>query len=346
MSITLVEVYDFINNAKNPDEVYSVYKACQSKITGTVQKDAFIEQAKELRFSGDICCPHCKGSKIRHYGHYNGNQRYQCKDCGKTFTNTTNSPIDFTRKDIQKWLLYIRCMIEGYSIRKTAIKVGIHRNTAFYWRHKILNSLGNADTNDLTGIIEADETFFLESFKGNHKKKGFPVPRKPRKRGGKASHRGISEEQVCVLCAIDRSNDTINRVACKGRIGYEQIDSILGASAKQGTVLCTDGHRSYIQFAKENGFALYQFEGGKGKQDIYHIQHVNSWHSRLKKWIKRFNGVSTKYLNFYLVWFRWLEKTKSQETYIRTNNLLLQTFKNPTKLDIKDFRNISPCYVA
>ena len=45
------------------------------------------------------------------------------------------------------------------------------RNTAFLWRHKILDALQNmADDVTLDGIIEADETFFAISYKGNHSK--------------------------------------------------------------------------------------------------------------------------------------------------------------------------------
>lgn len=43
------------------------------------------------------------------------------------------------------------------------------------------------------------------------------------------------------------------------------------------------------------------------KKGIYHIQNVNNLHSRLKTWIRRFQGVATKYLDNYLYWFRWLE---------------------------------------
>ena len=45
----------------------------------------------------------------------------------------------------------------------------------------------------LTGIVELDETYFLESHKGER-----DPERKPRKRGGSASKRGISEEQIAV----------------------------------------------------------------------------------------------------------------------------------------------------
>ena len=62
-------------------------------------------------------------------------------------------------------------MMNGLSICKTAAVCGIHRNTAFIWRHKILDALQNmADEVKLDGIIEADETFFAISYKGNHSK--------------------------------------------------------------------------------------------------------------------------------------------------------------------------------
>lgn len=53
-------------------------------------------------------------------------------------------------------------MMNGLSIRKTATACGIHRNTAFLWRHKILNALNAlqniADDVSVDGIFQADET--------------------------------------------------------------------------------------------------------------------------------------------------------------------------------------------
>ena len=47
----------------------------------------------------------------------------------------------------------------------------------------------------LAGIAEADETYFLELQKG--RRQGLSRP--PRKRGGKASKRGLSEEQTAAV---------------------------------------------------------------------------------------------------------------------------------------------------
>jgi hypothetical protein len=44
------------------------------------------------------------------------------------------------------------------------------------------------------------------------------------------------------------------------------------------------------------------------KERIFHIQNVNSYDSRLKKWLQRFNGVATRYLDDYLSWRRFYER--------------------------------------
>lgn len=55
----------------------------------------------------------------------------------------------------------------------------------------------------MNGIVEADKTYFLESFKGQHR-----LPRSARKRGGKAVKKGTSKEQVPVLVVRDRYGET------------------------------------------------------------------------------------------------------------------------------------------
>ena len=51
---------------------------------------------------------------------------------------------------------------------------------------------------------------------------------------------------------------------------------------------------------------------------MYHIQHVNSTHNRLKKWIDNvFWGVSTKYLQQYLNWFRMKDILKESKQLVK-----------------------------
>lgn len=87
--------------------------------------------AKE-RFANGRVCPLCGCIHVVRNGHRkDGTQRYVCKDCGKSFVIATNSIVSGTRKDLSVWEQYIDCMMNGLSIRKTAVACGIHRNTAF-----------------------------------------------------------------------------------------------------------------------------------------------------------------------------------------------------------------------
>ena len=106
----------------------------------------------------------------------------------------------------------------GYSIRKSAEIVEVGVKTSFYMRHKILDCIGTfMGTGDVDGVVEMDETFLAESFKGNHKKSGFSMPRQVHKRGKEIKKRGISNEQICVATAIDRNNNIIIEMICKGQ---------------------------------------------------------------------------------------------------------------------------------
>ena len=257
--------------------------------------------AKE-RFANGRVCPLCGCIHVVRNGHRkDGTQRYVCKDCGKSFVIATNSIVSGTRKDLSVWEQYIDCMMNGLSIRKTAVACGIHRNTAFLWRHKILDALQNmADDVTLDGIIEADETFFAISYKGNHSKsKTFAMPRKAHKRGHSTHIRGLSQEKVCVPCAVNRNGLSISKITNTGRVSTRDLHHIYDGRIKTNSTLVTDKMNSYVRFTNANGIDLVQLKTGKAKKGIYNIQHINSYHSQLKRFMRGFNGVSTKYLNNY-----------------------------------------------
>jgi hypothetical protein len=45
------------------------------------------------------------------------------------------------------------------------------------------------------------------------------------------------------------------------------------------------------------------------------------YHSRLKRWIDRFNGVATKYLQHYLAWLRYLDSKEYENTASNKKNI-------------------------
>ena len=110
-------------------------------------------------------CPHCAGREVVGWGRSHGLLRFRCKSCGRTFNALTKTPMAHLRKK-EKWLDHARAMIEGQSLAKTAQLCGVHPTTAFRWRHRFLRAPAVNKPRSLSGIVEADETFILESFKG------------------------------------------------------------------------------------------------------------------------------------------------------------------------------------
>jgi transposase-like protein len=137
-----------------------------------------------------IGCPHCAHPEVVRWGTASGMPRHRCKAWGRTFNALTKTPLAKLRMK-EKWAVQAEAMIEGASLAKTARRCGVHPTTAFRWRHRFLASLAGDKPKALSGLVESDETFILESFKG--KRSG--LPRKPRKRGGVSTKRGLSAEQ-------------------------------------------------------------------------------------------------------------------------------------------------------
>jgi hypothetical protein len=128
--------------------------------------------------------------------------------------------------------------------------------------------------------------------------------REHRKRGGKASQRGLSTEQVPVLVARDRSGVTLDCIL-KGKES-ESLTSALKPFIAKDVVLCSNGSKAFAKAAKDlaaEHHALNQSSGVR-VDGPWHIQNVNSYHSRLKGWVYHFRGVATCYLG----WFRTFDR--------------------------------------
>jgi transposase-like protein len=260
-------------------------------------------------------CPHCSSKKYRKHGLDKGSQRYYCNSCKRTFTEYTGTWLAGIHK---KELItdYLKLMEQELSLDKIKVSLGINKKTAFDWRHKVLSGLENIDKGCFKGITESDETFFLQSSRGSKLQ-----DRKPRKRGGTANKRGINNQQVAVIVTADRDTELDLSVARFGRIKKVDIDQAIGKRVTTETILCSDSHVSYKGFAKDKALEHHAIRADLKqyvKQKVYHVQHVNSIDSRLKKWIEyQFGGVSTKYLQKYLNWFKAKEQLKQSTEFLR-----------------------------
>ena len=255
-----------------------------------------VTSAIEDRLTAERCCPHCgAGSGVKR-GSANGLRRYRCKACGKSFNALTGTPLARLRHK-ERWLDFAQSLKEGDTVRASAGRCDVAVGTAFRWRHRFLRALKTA-TAPLRGIVEADETYLLDSRKGDRH-----LDRRPRKRGGKAAKRGLSREQVPILVAADRSGTTLS--AALAEVSAKAIQAVLEPAIDKDALLVTDGAAAYPRCAADLDIsheALNQSAGERVRGDL-HIQTVNNRHQRLKSFLAPFRGIATKYLPNYLRWF-------------------------------------------
>ena len=254
-------------------------------------------------------CPHCTQTVLQRWGYASGLRRYRCKGCGKTFNALTGTSLARLRKKAC-WLAYGEALAKGMTLAQAAAHCGVHMTTSFRWRHRFLQAPA-ATQEALTGVVEADETFFRRSYKGSRRwcRAKAPLERRPHRRGERASQRGLSAEQVPALIARDRAGHTVGAVLPD--LGAAAIAAVLGSAIAGDAVLCSDGAKAYAAFAARHGLhhePINVAAGLRVRDGAFHVQNVNAYHGRLKGWMVRFNGVATRYLPNYLGWRRTLER--------------------------------------
>lgn len=272
----------------------------QHVLQTSVPRDDFVEVIPDLK-----ACPHCaaNAAQLVSWGRSGGLQRYRCKACRRTCNALTGTPLARLRKK-DRWLDYAQALIAGLSVRAAAKHCSVSKNTSFRWRHRFLHDAAAHHDSRESGIVEADETFFLESFKGQRK-----ILRPSRKRGGVGKTRGTGADQIPVLVVRDREGHTADFQLEK--LDAVHVSAALGPLVDEASVLCTDGAAVYAAFARRTGIThkvVHAKPGLRVQEAAFHIQNVNAYHSRLKNWMVRFHGVATKYLVNYLGWRRMLER--------------------------------------
>lgn len=112
--------------------------------------------------------------------------------------------------------------------------------------HHFLRAMAPHQATREEGIVEVDETFFLESFKGQRGR-----PRPPRHRGSKGQTRETGPDYIPVMVVQDRAGHHADFQLEK--INAEVVIAVLKPLVSPDAVLCSDGAGVYACFSKEQG---------------------------------------------------------------------------------------------
>lgn len=253
------------------------------------------------------CCPYCeKRSRMIKKGFNKGKQRYQCKACKHIFTFDSHTITMYSKIERSMFLKIVLDTLNCISIKKTAADLDLSIQCVFENRHKLLCALEemiNQENTKLSGTIEFDETYELESQKGNRN-----IKRKARKRGGPSRFRGLSHEQVCIVTTTDRDGHEIYKVVGFGKPTTNSILENFNGMLAEKSIVYTDGAFCYDQLIEKHKCRLVQLKTYTAYNQVEHLNTLNSVHSLIKTQLAAFRGVATKYMNRYMSLFVFIRR--------------------------------------
>lgn len=259
--------------------------------------------------SSEISCPKCKSENLIRFGRTAaGTQRYRCTSCGRTTVpHDTGGILFYTKLPRETWMRYAECFVDGLSCDRVAERLGVCHKTAWFMRTRLCEAAFNEIPSfQIKGNTEMqiDEMYIAESFKGKAFKKLKWKPRKAKKRGSGHGPAGTSNNKICIVTGVNDTGDMFYDIPCRGRPGCDDLTRAMESKVSEGAIVNTDMLRGYgpvLSNLKASVHRMFEADTHEG------LNRVNGLHSRIRGFLRRFNGVSTKWLHIYLCWFKWLD---------------------------------------
>jgi transposase-like protein len=238
-------------------------------------------------------CPRCRCEYVTKAGVHNGRQVYKCKNCKYQFRETAKSLVYYSHK---YYLLvdYIKCMLEGKSLRACAREVCISLPTSFRWRHKILSAIQGLEGGiNFSGITEADELLLQYSEKGRRYK-----TLEEKEQAMKTVH-----PNVAVLVMTDREGNLLFKHTGENKVQNSQIKEELKRRVSENNLICFKPNDEFKQAVMESPSKKVIVRRKTKGLAIYSVNVAEKKITNFLVWMMRFRGVATKYLQNYLMWF-------------------------------------------
>ena len=256
-------------------------------------------------------------------------QNFKCKTCGCTQFSDANTAL-YNLKEKGKWVDFMYLMLDEEKPKSTIFisnALGISESTAFRWRHRFLSSLNKINPMPIKEELEIDEVYFPFSVKGTIGKEKFDSYFGPKHPDNIESELREKEKimqdesyQTIFLCRHNRLGDfdfSPIKIQKKGIVSEADLKRVMKDLNLSGKTILTDKEPSMIAYMNTlNKVNHLTFKSSDIKKGILenlkvHNNNINSMMAGIRDWMKSFHGISTKYLENYLKWFRFKNLFKS-----------------------------------
>jgi transposase-like protein len=272
-----------------------------------------LQPLAEARFASGVRCAHCKSARVQRWGRRAGRQRYRCGDCRRTFSDFTGTLLAHCKR-IDRVAAYCEILLRGETVRASARQCGIHRTTAFRWRHLLLDHLRLGAATPLQGVAEIIELRFLHSEKGARK-----LDRPPYRRGERGF--AVNRPRYWALLVRDRRGMTMSMAIGSRPPTIAQLGSLLSSPPHFVTELIAPAgtFSPYANICTQQGWAFRQAIHATRRGAVTPLAHTRNavaTAARLRRWMLRFRGVASRYLDNYLRWHDLVDEANRTATEV------------------------------
>lgn len=263
-----------------------------------------------LRWPEGVRCPDCGSQSISRIKTRN---QYDCNNCRSRFSVKAGTVFHDSHLPLWKWFLATYLITEskkGVSANQLKRTLGVSYKTAWYLCHRIRWAMGLVERPELSGIVEADETYI------GGKVGGF--------KNRQEQAKGRLANKTVVLGAIERGGKLRLRVVedSKGGTIRKFIAESVGPDAE---AIYTDSHKSY-RGLKGDG-RVHEFVDHSDEEWVRGEVHTNTiesaWSLFDRAVIGSYHQLSKKHLPAYLSEFEFRFNNRENPYLFRDTLLAL-----------------------
>lgn len=262
------------------------------------------EAFRKARFANGTKCPRCGSASVQRWGWFSGRRRYRCRGCQRTFSDFTGTPLAYLKR-IEDWPRFGQCVVAELSIRRSGRFLSVDPSTAFRWRHRLLAALNDADgKTPLWGQVVVHETRFPYSEKGR---------RRPDPTAFRFARPGTGSARTAwVVVAGDGADGTFATLIGLRRPAARDLVRALGRKLRHAAGIMSGTGQFGAAGTAATRLGLLHRRLPSRADELTRLRH---YVVRLRRWMRQFRGVATRYLDHYLVWHRLAEPRGSAEMF-------------------------------
>ena len=211
-----------------------------------------------------------------------------------------------------------------------AEQIFIHHNTSLLMRWKLFETVNNYQNKiKLKGTVYINEIYTFDS-------------ERPKNHFG-LNQRGLNKDKCCVFLAIDQYKHMVIFFIGRGLPTSKKIKDALLPHLEDDAVtkIIHDGLHSHAKAIKKAAGVDDEIHRSniKDEKELRAMLLINSFSSWVQRYLERFTGMNTEYLQDYLNWFVYIFRCKQQnEKWPRNERILRHVLLSDVTLKRNDIK--------